>query len=195
MRVLIIPEDSRRDKDILKPLFESLFTSIGKPRARIQVCENPVLGGDVQALRSERIEEIVNDNEGMIDIFILCVDRDGKEGRRERLNELEEEFGNAQTFFAENAWEEIETWVLAGLNLPREWRWVDVRAEVEVKEQYFEPLATQRGVASTADGGRKPLAEEAAQRIGVIRRKCPEDFDALARRLEAHFQSSGVLPL
>lgn len=188
MRVLIIPEDSRKDKDVLKPLFESLFTSLGKPRARIQVCENPVLGGDVQALRSERIEEIINDNEGMIDIFILCVDRDGKEGRRERLNELEEEFGNAQTFFAENAWEEIETWVLAGLNLPREWRWTDVRAEVSVKERYFEPLAVRRNVADARDGGRKTLGEEAARNIPAIRRKCPEDFNALARRLENHFQ-------
>ena len=190
MRVLIIPEDSRKDKDILKPLFESLFTSIGKPRARIQVCENPVLGGVVEALKSERIEEIVNDNEGMIDIFILCVDRDGREGRHERLNELEEEFGNAQTFFAENAWEEIEIWVLAGLNLPGEWRWADVRAEVEVKERYFEPLAVQRGVADALGGGRKALGEEAARNIPAIRRKCPEDFDALAQRLETRLQNN-----
>lgn len=190
MRVLIIPEDSRKDKDVLKPLFESLFRSIGKPRARVQVCEDPVLGGDVQALKSERIEEIVNDNEGMIDIFIPCVDRDGKEGRRERLNELEEEFGNTQTLFAENAWEEIETWVLAGLNLPREWRWTDVRAEVEVKERYFEPFASQRGVSDTPGGGRKPLAEEAARNIPVIRQKCPEDFDALAQRLETYLQNN-----
>jgi len=190
VRVLIIPEDSRKDKDILKPLFESLFTSIGKPRARIQVCENPVLGGVVEALKSERIEEIVNDNEGMIDIFILCIDRDGREGRRGRLNELEEEFGNAQTFFAENAWEEIETWVLAGLDLPTGWNWTAVREAVNVKEQYFETFATQRGIADTAGGGRKPLAEEAARRIGTIRQKCSEDFDALARRLETHLQNN-----
>ena len=187
---LIIPEDSRRDKNILKPLFESLFTSIGKPRARIQVCENPVLGGVEEALKSERIGEIVGDNEGMTDIFILCVDRDGKEGRRERLNELEEEFGTPQTFFAENAWEEIEAWVLAGLDLPAGWNWTDVRAEVSVKERFFEPLAIQCGVASTGSGGRKPLAEEAAQRINRIRQKCPEDFNELAQRLENHLQSN-----
>lgn len=43
MKVFLIPEDSRRDKFILKPLFESLFRSIGKPRTRVRVCENPVL--------------------------------------------------------------------------------------------------------------------------------------------------------
>ena len=195
MRVLIIPEDSRKDKDILKPLFESLFTSIGKPKARIQVCENPVLGGVVEALKSERIEEIVKDNEGMTDIFILCVDRDGKAGRRGRLSELEAEFGIGRIFFAENAWEEIETWVLAGLDLPTGWNWTAVREEVDVKEQYFEPFATQRGVAGTAGGGRKPLAEEAARNIPAIRRKCSEDFDALAQRLETHLQSGGAMPL
>ena len=195
MRVLIIPEDSRRDKDILKPLFESLFTSIGKPKARIQVCENPVLGGVVEALKSERIREIVSDNEGMTNIFILCVDRDGKAGRCERLNELEEEFGNVRTFFAENAWEEIETWVLAGLDLPAGWNWANVRGEISVKERYFEPFASQRGVAGTPGGGCKPLAEEAARNIPAIRRKCPEDFDVLAQRLATHLQSGGAMPL
>ena len=185
MRVLIIPEDSRRDKDILKPLFESLFKSIGKPRTRVQVCENPVLGGVVEALKSERITEIVNDNEGMTDIFILCVDRDGNAGRRQRLNSLEGEFGAKRTFFAENAWEELETWVLAGLDLPAGWNWQSVRAEIQVKETYFKPLVDERNLSRAPGGGRKPLAEEAARRVGVIRQKCPEDFDALARRLEA----------
>ena len=184
MRVLVIPEDSRRDKDMLKPLFESLFRSIGKPRARIQVCENPVLGGVVEALKSERITEIVRDNEGMINIFILCVDRDGDTNRRQRLDSLEAEFGAARTFFAENAWEELETWVLAGLDLPSGWNWADVRAEVSVKERYFDPLAAERGVADTFGGGRKLLGEEAARNIPAIRRKCPEDFDSLAQRLE-----------
>ena len=188
MRVLIIPEDSRKDKDMLKPLFESLFKSIGKPRARIQVCENPVLGGVVEALKSERIGEIVSDNEGMTDIFILCVDRDGREGRRDRLTELEKEFSNAQTFLAENAWEEIETWVLAGLELLTGWEWRDVRKEVDVKERYFKPLAVQRGVADARGGGREALGEAAARNIPAIRRKCPEDFDALAKRIETHIQ-------
>ena len=185
MRVLIIPEDSRRDKDILKPLFESLFKSIGKPRARVQVCENPVLGGVGEALKSERIAEIVNDNEGMTDIFILCVDRDGNAGRRQRLDSLEDEFGAERTFFAENAWEELETWVLAGLDLPAGWNWPTVRAEIQVKEVYFDLLVEQRNMSQTPDGGRKSLAVEAARRITSIRQKCPDDFDAIARRLEA----------
>ena len=183
MNVLIIPEDFRKDQFILKPLFSGLFRAIGKPRARVVVCQEPLLGGIGEAMKSERIAEIVKKHEGMTDIFILCVDRDGDTNRRQGLNGLEKEFGTGRTFFAENAWEEIETWLLAGMDLPKNWRWQDVRAEVSVKEKYFNPLAEQRGVVRTPGEGRKTLGEEAARNIPAIRQKCPEDFDALAQRL------------
>ena len=183
MNVLIIPEDFRKDQFILKPLFSGLFRAIGKPRARVVVCQEPLLGGIGEAMKSERIAEIVKKHEGMTDIFILCVDRDGDTNRRQRLNGLEKDFGTGRTFFAENAWEEIETWLLAGMDLPKNWRWQDVRAEVSVKEKYFNPLAEQHGVVRTPGEGRKALGEEAARNIAVIRQKCPEDFDALAQRL------------
>ena len=185
MRVLVIPEDFRNDQYILKPLFSRLFRSIRKPRVRVEICRDPLLGGVEEALKRERIAEVVEKHDGMTDIFILCVDRDGKEGRRQRLDQIEGEFGDTRIFLAENAWEEIETWVLAGLNLPRNWRWSDVRAEIQVKEIYFEPLVAQRNLSDTPDGGRKALGEEASRRIGAIRQKCREDFDALARRIEA----------
>ena len=185
MRVLVIPEDSSKDKFILEPLFKSLFRALGKPKTRILVCEDPVLGGIGEALKLHRIAEIFEAYKGMITIFILCVDRDGNEGRRQRLDQIEGEFKNTpRVFLAENAWEEIETWVLAGLKLPRGWRWSDVRAEIQVKEIYFEPLVAQRNLSDAPDGGRKSLGEEASRRIGAIRQKCPEDFDALARRIE-----------
>ncbi len=189
MNVLVIPEDSRNDQYILKPLFERLFRSIGKPRAHVRICCDPVLGGVGQALKSTRIGEIVDQYKGMTHIFILCVDRDGDEGRCARLNDIETEFRNDGAFLAVNAWEEIETWVLAGLELPKEWDWQAVRAEPHVKERYFEPLAEDRGVADDRLGrGRKALGEEAARNIDNIRRKCPEDFDTLAQRLEAAAQ-------
>ncbi|MDE2929646.1 MAG: hypothetical protein OXQ27_01820 [Chloroflexota bacterium] len=141
MRVLLIPEDFRNDQYILKPIFERLCRDIGRSSLRVEVCLDPLLGGVTEALKSERVQEIV-EQYPTIDIFILCVDRDGCEGRRQRLDQIEAEFGDA--FFAENAWEEIETWVLAGLELPTDWNWRDVRAEVHVKETYFEPFAALR---------------------------------------------------
>lgn len=184
MKVLVIPEDFRKDQYFLKPLFSQLLGSIAGRSARVRVCQT-LLGGVGEALKSERIEAIIQQYQGTADIFILCVDRDGNGGRRQRLNQLEAEFGNGQVFLAENAWEELETWLLAGLDLPSDWRWQDVRAEVHVKEKYFEPLADERGVSDSPGGGRKILGEEAARRIDTIRQKCPEDFDSLANRIKA----------
>ncbi len=188
MRVLVIPEDFRNDQYILKPLFSRLFESVGKRRARIAICRDPLLGGVEEAIKSQRIQEIVSQHEGMTDVFILCVDRDGNQGRRQRLDRIEAEFGNNRAFFAENAWEELETWVLAGLHLPTIWRWKKIRAEVHVKETYFDVLAKESGIANGPGGGRKALGEKAARRISKIRKKCPEDFDSLARRLEFTMQ-------
>ena len=184
MNILIIPEDFRNDQYVLKPLFTRLMRTFNRPSAHILVCQDPLLGGVGEALKSERIAEIVEGYRD-IDLFILCVDRDGETGRRQRLKQIEQEFGSNCPFLAENAWEELETWVLAGLNLPPNWRWADVRAEVDVKERYFEPLAEQRGLSNALGGGRKALGEEAARSIDAIRQKCPEDFDSLAERLEA----------
>lgn len=185
MKVLIIPEYPRNDQYILKPLLERLFESIGNLSVRVRVCQAPVLGGIGEALKSERLSEIVDRYQGMIDLFILCVDRDGNRGRRQRLDQIENEFRDGRTFLAENAWEEIETWVLAGLDLPDDWNWRDVRAEVHVKERYFDVLAIERDIAGGPGGGRKVLGREAARNIRTIRRKCRGDFDALARRIEA----------
>ena len=189
MNVLIIPEDFRKDQYILKPLFSRLFQSIGRRHVHVNICRDPLLGGVGEALKSERMAEVIGKH-GMTDIFILCIDRDGKEGRRQRLDQLQKKFDNGQTFLAENAWEEIETWILAGLDLPANWNWRTVRTEVQVKETYFEPLAAQRNLSDAPGDGRKPLGEEASRRINAIRQKCPEDFDDLAQRLEAAIQNT-----
>ena len=184
MKVLIIPEDFRHDQYVLKPLFSRLFQSLGKRPVRVRVCQE-LLGGVGEALKAERLEEIIQDYEGTADVFVLCVDRDGEFGRRQRLDQLESRFGNGVQFLAEKAWEEIETWVLAGLDLPNDRLWADVRSEVHVKETYFEPLVAERGLSDSPGRGRKALGEEASRRIDAIRQKCPEDFDALVRRLQA----------
>ena len=182
MNVLIIPEDFRNDQYILKPLFQRLFQSLNRP-ATVAVLTDPLLGGVGEALKSERLEEVVEQYDGMTDLFILCVDRDGEASRHRRLDAIEQEFGNApRRFLAENAWEEIETWLLAGIELPNGWRWSEVRREVQVKEIYFDVLARQRGVADEPGRGRKTLGEEASRNIRAIRQKCRCDFDHLAGR-------------
>lgn len=184
MRVLVIPEDPRTDHYVLLPLFKRMFKALGKPRARIEIYWDPLLGGVSEALKSERIQEVIDLYDWWTAIFILCVDRDGVEGRRQSLDRIESEFGQERTFVAACAWEGIETWALAGVDLPATWSWADVRAEIHVKETYFDVLAKRRGVADEPGGGRKTLGREAARNIVKIRRKCPEDFGALVQRIE-----------
>ena len=191
MNVMVIPEDFRNDQYILKPLFARLFRNIGASSVKVFVCQNPRLRGVAEALSSERLAQILRRHGGMMDLFILCVDRDGDTNRLQSLDRLESELNDGSAFLAVNAWEEIETWVLAGLDLPNDWLWAEVRAEVQVKETYFEPLAAQRGLADSLGGGRKTLGEEASRRIDAIRQKCAEDFDDMARRLEALAQIGG----
>ena len=190
MTVLVVPEDFRRDQYVLRPLLSRLLASLGKPRAKVRVCQDPLLGGVGEALKAKRVAEVVAQWGGQVQVIVLCIDRDGDMGRRQRLDQLEGEFG--ARLLGIEAWEEIETWVLAGLKLPTEWSWADVRAEVQVKERYFDVLAKERGVDGGPGGGRSELAAEAARRIDAIRLKCPEDFDALAQRLQAIVQGDGA---
>ena len=185
MLIIVIPEDFRKDQYILKPLFEQLLHSIRGKHTHVEVCQQPRLGGINNAMKPERIQEIVERFDWRRDVvFVLCVDRDGVLKRRQRLNQIENEFNkDGRRFLAENAWEEVETWVLAGLKLPSHWRWGDIRAEVQVKEEYFDKLPDFADGRS--DRVRKSLGKKAASRIHAIRQKCPEDFDALATRLEA----------
>jgi hypothetical protein len=189
MNVLVIPEDSRRDKDLLKPLVQALMAEIGKPRAKVRVCEKPVLGGVAQALKWERIRTILDLWGGQTDLFILIVDRDGEQnvGRRETLTSLEGQSAallkEGQALLGEHAIEEIEVWVLAGHDLPPGWKWSDVRADPHPKETYFAPFLAEHRKLPNDAAGRAMVAEEAARSIRRVCLRCPEDVKRLADRI------------
>lgn len=89
-------------------------------------------------------------------------------------------------FLAENAWQELEVWVLAGQDdLPSGWAWSEIRTEPNPKEVYFAPYARNAGVEDGPGAGRKALAEKAAGRFTRIRQLCPEDVGSLCERLQA----------
>ncbi|MCM5557417.1 hypothetical protein [Pleomorphomonas sp. JP5] len=182
MKVLIIPEDFRNDQYILTPIFKKLLSMMGKNNAQIRVCLDPLLRGVSEALNTDKIKQIVDRYIGTVDIFVLCVDRDGVPGRRARLDEIEEIFTEC-TIIGENAWEELETWVLAGVALPKDWSWADVRADISVKEHYFDELCRRRKITDGPGRGRKVLGEEASRRVDLIIAKCQEDFGNLAARI------------
>lgn len=58
MNVLVIPEDFRKDQYILQPIVQAMFAEIGRPRARVVVCKDPLLQGVSEAMKKERLSEI-----------------------------------------------------------------------------------------------------------------------------------------
>jgi hypothetical protein len=187
VNVLIIPEDFRKDQYVLKPIIQRMLAEVGKPKAKVQVCLDPVLGGVREATKWDRIGEIIEMYRGMVQLFLLIVDRDGIAGRRQSLNSIEAKahavLGNAGLLLAENAWQEIEVWALAGLELPKDWSWKDIRQEVNPKEVYFAPLVAKRGLASEPGQGRTTLGREAAANYRRVRSRCGEDVKALEDRI------------
>jgi hypothetical protein len=144
--------------------------------------------GDVhQALKWERIQQVLDRYRGMVDLYLLLVDRDGEPHRRERIDKLEAKAAEAlppsRVLLGENAWQEVEVWVLAGHDLPSEWSWAELRAHPHPKENYFEPFSRLRGLAEAPEGGRQVLAKAAATRYERVRQLCPEDVGALEKRI------------
>ena len=189
MKVLVIPEDFRKDQYMLKPIIKAMMSHLGKTKAQVQVCQDPLLGGVNEALKLENILAIIEQYRGKADLFILCVDRDGKEGRKQALNKLEEETAKILTsrqklLLAENAWQEIEVWVLAGYDLSSEWKWQEVRQEEHPKERYFLPLAKQQNLLETPGEGRRIMAEKAAGNYKRLRQLCREDLLNLEQRIK-----------
>ena len=186
LNVLVIPEDFRKDQYVLRPLMRRVFEEIGKPRARVEICIDPLLGGVDQALKWERIEEVIS-MYPMVQIFLLIVDRDGKPGRRHALDKLEQSaaelLGANRILLGENAWQEIEVWALAGQDLPADWKWSAIREEEHPKEAYFEPHSQSRQLTDEPGAGRTTMGREAAQNYQRVRSRCPEDIAALEGRL------------
>jgi hypothetical protein len=194
MNVLIIPEDFRKDQYVLKPIIQRMFAEAGKPNANIRVCLDPLMGGISEAMKWERIAEVL-DRYRMVQIFLLIVDRDGEQGRRQALKALEDKANQkleaGRVFVAENAWQEIEVWALAGQEqLPAGWKWSAIRREVHPKEVYFEPLARQRGLLKEPGEGRTTLGREAAHNYPRVRSRCREDIENLEIRLKVWIAES-----
>jgi len=192
VNVLVIPEDFRKDQHILKPIISAMFSFLGKPKAIVRILTDPLLGGVSEATKWERIQEIIELN-GDVELFLLCIDRDGRDGRRKTLKNIEENadkiLSGGKKLLAENAWQEIEVWVLAGHDLPKEWSWTEIRNENNPKETYFIPFAKLRKVEQSEAEGRKTLADEAAKKYGRIRKLCPEDIQDLERRIKTWLES------
>lgn len=188
MNVLVVPEDFRKDQFILKPIVRALLAEVGYGKAKVEVCRDPLIGGISKALKWEVLKPILERYRWQVDLFLLCVDRDGSEGRAGALRALEVKaqamLGAKRFFLAEHAWQELEVWILAGHNkLPKGWKWSEIRAERDPKERYYLPFAKLSGCMDHPAEGRGTLAIEAARNYKRIRKLCPEDVRNLEDRV------------
>jgi hypothetical protein len=178
MRVRIIPEDYPNDHLILRPIFEAMFAHLGKPHAKLDIHSPRVKGVDA-VKKQDHIRDIIEIFNN-VNIFILCVDRDSDAHRRKALDDLESRVQKLlpppRLFLAEQAWQEVEVWALAGIDwrLKPKWTWDAIRDERDPKEHYFEPITRARGLFTRPGQGRRELGEEAARNYAKVRQNCPE---------------------
>jgi hypothetical protein len=189
VRVLILAEDFVKDQLLLQPIIEAMMKEVGRPRAKVKVCRDPRFHGTGEALKWEFVEQALSRHRGMFDLCLLCVDRDGDRHRQAKLSNLENQaknvIGDGRAFLAENAWQEVEVWLLMGHRLPPRWDWRTIRQEIHPKERYYQPFAKNRGTLDLPDEGRDELAKEAATRYGQIRGRCKEDLQRLEDRIRS----------
>src|SRR5262249_50275179 len=102
---------------ILGPVLKRMFEELGKRKANVRPCLDPKIGGIANALDWDTLATIV-DMYPLFHLFLLIVERDGNEHRRaafDRLVELSQGvLIGKRKLLAENAWQEVEVWALAG---------------------------------------------------------------------------------
>ena len=169
---LVVPEDPSNNGYILKPLVVRLLQACGKPNARVDVLPNPRTQGYEHAkalLRGALFERYRHK-----DLILFLVDADGKD-RRGEFEALEKEAANQGTrLVCCAAKQEVEIWLLAGHREKLGAGWQAVRAEVSVKERFFEPFLRENGNPKAAGGGREELMKETLSNYGALLQLCPE---------------------
>jgi hypothetical protein len=190
MNVLVLLEDTPNDQHVAVPVVRALFQYIDRS-ARVTALQER-FGSVEQATNLDELLPALAARRGMVDIFLLIVDRDCRAPTRPRggdraaaLQDLEcrvkesGELGTSCHFFACQAIEELEVWLLAGFDHEG---WAQIRDHCDPKETYFEPFAKQRGVFEKPAEGRAELMSQAVRRYKRIRHLCDE-LQALAARL------------
>lgn len=184
--VLVIPEDFTKDEHILKPLVERILEDCGK-KPTVEVCRDPNFQGVHAALKLDSLRRQVIERYPMVHLFVLFVDRDGQPGRKQRTDEIEttlsaELKSSGRRFLAEVAWQEVEVFILAGLDLPGNWKWSEIRADAAVKDTFFKQIVDLRSTSKYPHEGRKKLMAESISNWQRIKSRCREDVGALIAR-------------
>jgi len=182
VNVQVILEDTPRDQHIAIPIVQAVFQYIGRP-AKVRAF-NERMRSVERATDFDSLLPLLAARSGMVDLFILIVDRDCRAPNRPRggnraaaLQILETRvvesgvLGPNCHFMACEAWEELEVWLLAGFYHTN---WNEIRDHCDPKEAFFEPFAKAHGVIEKPAEGRAHLMHEAIRHYRRIRSRCPE---------------------
>lgn len=184
MKVLVIPEDPKLDQYVLKPVAEMIFATLGRS-PRVTILFNPRLRGVAQALDATILAGIIADHP-MNDLFLILVDRDGDQSRRERAAAREQE--HSGKMLVGLAIEEIEIWMLAIHRDSLRFPWKEVRSEVQLKERFVTPFLRQRAPKLGPGKGRAWAMEGLGSHWRGVLRCCPE-LEELQQRIEDWLKS------
>jgi hypothetical protein len=181
--VKIIPEDPTNNGYILQPLVSKMLEECGKPNAKVTMLANPKASGYEHA-KNLLLEQVL-DRYAHFDLLLFLSDADGKD-RSAEFNRLEDEAkGKGVKLLCCAAVQEVEVWLLAGHLDKLSVSWERLRAEVSVKENYFEPFLSKYGDPRRAGGGRDLLMKETLQNYSGLIQRCPELAGLEARFREA----------
>jgi len=160
-----------------------MLEQCGRPNARVTVLENPRVSGFEHAcsLMPEIVERWAH-----FDLLLFLPDADGQD-RTPLFDHLESKARDKLICCA--AVQEVEAWLLAGhvgrLGRP----WPEVRFDISVKENVFEPFLRQFGDTRLPGGGRDRLMRETLANYQGLLNRCPE-LAALQARVCAAFSSN-----
>lgn len=186
--VLVIPEDFTKDEHVLLPIVRRVLVDSGKPNAAVLVCRDPNFQGISGALDHNRVREEVILRYPMVDLFILIVDRDGRQGRAEAVaglaGRVRSDLKDNQRFLSVLAHQEVEILPIAGHNLSTGWSWNEIREDGDVKNTYFMELAAREGTLLLPHHGRKKLMISAMKNWNRIKSRCPEETTELAQAIQ-----------
>ncbi|MGO9085131.1 MAG: hypothetical protein ACLP6G_18225 [Terriglobales bacterium] len=170
-RVLVIPEDPTYNGYILKPLVERVLGECGKPNARVMVLTNPKADGyeHAKALLGDIFQRYKHH-----DVMLFLPDADGKD-RSAEFQHLEKKANDSGVkLICCAAVQEVEVWLLAGHTSKLGESWNEVRADVSVKENIFDPFLRAHGDERRAGGGRDVLIQETLTNYAGLLDRCPE---------------------
>lgn len=186
-KVRVIPEDPTHNGYILKPLVCRMLQECGRPKAQVEMLTNPKMQGYEHA-KGLLLTQVL-DTYAHYDLLLFLPDADGKDRAGEFAALEGAALEKGVTLLCCAAVQEVEVWLLAGHydRLDRGWR--EVRADVSVKENIFDPFLAEHGDRRRPGAGRDLLMAQTLRNYAGLLKRCPE-LEHLQSRIRKLLEST-----